>query len=495
MGLISGGGLMICLVPMLTMLPVLLLRGRQNVLDHQVADKPDARGRIEQIWLQRPALVVGLTVVLCGLCVTQFRKVYFDYNLLNMQSRDLPAVVFERKLISAATNAVPGSGTNGNGKSVLFAAVVADTAAQAVELEKNILQLPSVAEVESMSRFLTADQAHKLTTIREIKTEVADIRFAAPDTNVVNGTELSRTLWAMSGYLGAAADAAAREDPALAKQLTAFRQTITQTRKIILSAKPADAAVRLGKFQQALFADVQTTFETIRDQDDAQALRPEDLPAALHARFVGVTGKYLLQVFPKKDIWQRANQQEFVRDLRATLDPQHTDKPIITGEPVQLLEYTGLLKESYERAAWYSFAAIVLLVLIHFRNLGSLLLALVPVVVGAIWLGGFMGLCGIPFNPANIMTLPLVIGIGVTNGIHILNRYAEEKTPSIFSKSTGKAVLVSGLTTVAGFGSLIVAEHQGIQSLGYIMAVGVTTCMVAGLIFLPALLNLRRRKQ
>jgi predicted RND superfamily exporter protein len=106
---------------------------------------------------------------------------------------------------------------------------------------------------------------------------------------------------------------------------------------------------------------------------------------------------------------------------------------------------------------------------------------------------GFMGWTGIPFNPANIMTLPLVIGIGVTNGIHILNRFAEEKNPSILAKSTGKAVLVSGLTTIAGFGSLIVGEHQGIQSLGWIMAVGTATCMTAGLTFLPAVLTLRAR--
>jgi predicted RND superfamily exporter protein len=117
-------------------------------------------------------------------------------------------------------------------------------------------------------------------------------------------------------------------------------------------------------------------------------------------------------------------------------------------------------------------------------------LALVPVAVGSIWLGGIMGFLHIPFNPANIMTLPLVIGIGVTNGIHILNRYAEEKTPNIFAKSTGKAVLVSGLTTIAGFGSLILAKHQGIKSLGCVMATGVAMCMLAGLTFLPALLNL-----
>jgi predicted RND superfamily exporter protein len=106
---------------------------------------------------------------------------------------------------------------------------------------------------------------------------------------------------------------------------------------------------------------------------------------------------------------------------------------------------------------------------------------------------GIMGLFDIPFNPANIMTLPLIVGIGVTNGIHILNRFAEEQHPSILARSTGKAVLVSGLTTIAGFGSLIIAEHQGIRSLGIVMATGVTTCMVVGLTFLPAILNLLDR--
>jgi uncharacterized protein len=92
------------------------------------------------------------------------------------------------------------------------------------------------------------------------------------------------------------------------------------------------------------------------------------------------------------------------------------------------------------------------------------------------------------------MTLPLVIGVGVTNGIHILNRFAEERTPSILAKSTGKAVLVSGLTTIFGFGSLALGKHQGIESLGYVMATGTATCMIAGLTFLPALLNLLPRR-
>jgi predicted RND superfamily exporter protein len=115
---------------------------------------------------------------------------------------------------------------------------------------------------------------------------------------------------------------------------------------------------------------------------------------------------------------------------------------------------------------------------------------LIPVGIGTLWLAGLMGWAGVPINLANIMTLPLVIGIGVTNGIHILNRYAEEGTPGILSRSTGKAVLVSGLTAIAGFGSLILAQHRGIRSLGFIMSVGIATCMIAGLTFLPALLSL-----
>jgi predicted RND superfamily exporter protein len=157
---------------------------------------------------------------------------------------------------------------------------------------------------------------------------------------------------------------------------------------------------------------------------------------------------------------------------------------------VQLYEYTSLLKKSYQQAAWYALGAIALLVFIHFKSLSAVVLALLPVGIGSIWMTGLMGKFDIPFNPANIMTLPLVIGIGVTNGIHILNRFAEERSPGILGKSTGKAVLVSALTTIAGFGSLILAKHQGIASLGFVMAVGVSTCMIAALTFLPALLNL-----
>lgn len=482
MGAICGCGLLICLVPMMTLLPALLLRGRQNILDRELAKTPPARARLERFWLERPRVVICCAVVLCGLALTQISKVHFDYNLLNMQTKDLPAVIFERKLIASAE------------KSVLFAAVLADSEKEASALEEKISLLPTVASVESLSRFLTQDPTDKLKLVRAIKNEIAGLDFAAPDTNWVNVHELSRTLWSLQGYLGLAIDEAKEQEPEIARQLMSLRDAIGVLRRQMLAIDQAEASGKLGAYQRALFADLRQTFAALKLQDDTGGLGVADLPPALRNRFVGVTGKHLLQVYPKKDIWQRDNQREFIQQLRQALDPRNTNKPIITGTPVQLYEYTGLLKRSYEEAALYALGAIAILVFVHFRSVMMVLLALTPVLVGSIWLVGVMGFWGIPFNPANIMTLPLVIGIGVTNGIHILNRVVEEKQASILAKSTGKAVLVSGLTTIAGFGSLVLAKHQGIQSLGWVMSIGVGACMVAGLTFLPALLTLLLRR-
>ena len=481
MGIICGGGLMICLIPMLTALPALLLRGRQNVLDHQIREDL-TRARIENFWLTRPVLVAIVIVVVSLLAASQLKKVYFDYNLLDMQSANLPAVVYEKRMLSSAD------------KSVLFGAVVADDAAEAGVLEKKIRALTNiVADVDSIAGYLNQNDNLKLPVISEIKQIVAPLGFKSPDTQPVDVPDLSRTLYSFSGYCGAARTAVGNSDPELSAQFTAMQSSIQDLRKAMLSDDDnvqAEHAEKLGQFQRALFDDLRQTFVTLQSQDDSAPLQIADLPLPLRNRFVGQSGKFLLQVYPKKDVWQREYQEEFVQGLRHALDPDDTNHPIITGTPVQLLEYTALLKNSYITAAWYSLIAISIIVTIHFRSLLAALLALIPVGIGTLWLAGLMGWLNWPFNPANIMTLPLVIGIGVTNGIHILNRYAEERTPGILARSTGKAVLVSGLTAIAGFGSLVLAQHRGIHSLGVIMSVGIAMCMVAGLTFLPALLNL-----
>jgi len=472
MGIITGGGMLVCLLPMMTFLPAWLALENPNV-----APSHSGFGRwrhgVENLWLRRPKTVVLLGVAATLAAIVPARRVYFDYNLLNMQSQGLPSVLFEHKLIDSAS------------KSLLYGVVVVPDAAAAVALERQLTNLSTVASVDSIGRFFIGDPARKLEEIRQIKQSLSGLEFERPDAGPANIDDLSRTLWSLQGYLGLALNQVSKgEHPELWKEMTLLRASLQAFRSVLNNGKPEVVAARVGKYQRALLEDLSRTFASLQSQDASSGLSAEDLPDAIRNRFVGAGGRQILQVYPKSNVWQRAEQEAFVKELR-------TAAPSLTGTPVQLFEYTTLLKESYQEAAYYSLGAITLLVLLHFRRLGAVVLSLLPVAMGALLSLGVMGLLDIPFNPANIMTLPLVVGIGVTNGVHILNRFAEERRASILANSTGKAVLVSGLTTISGFGSLILADHQGISSLGLVMSLGVGFCMLVALTFLPALMSLR----
>lgn len=472
MGIISGGGLLVCLIPMMTLLPVLLFRGRQNRIDQQLNYGSRRREAIERIWLNRPRQILVLGAVFTLLAFTQFPKVHFDYNLLNLQTRGLEAVELEEKFIAKAN------------KSVIYGAVVADSLEETLELEKKLMLLPSVGGVDSMATYLNpVNQVGKLEIAKAIQASLQGIAFEPIDTAPVDLKDLSQAFYSLQGWLGTAAtELEKRREYSLASNLLKFRESTRQLQRAMLLDNQELNAQKLGAFQRALYQDVRDTFLALQNQDTSKPLEIADLPPTLKSRFIGKSGKYLIQVYPRENVWERAHQEAFVKDLR-TIDPK------VTGTPVQLYEYTSLLKDSFVEAAWYALLAIAILVFLHFRRISCVLLSLVPVFVGSVWMVGAMGLLGIDFNPANIMTVPLVIGIGVTSGIHILNRFAEENDPRILAKSTGKAVLVSALTTIAGFGSLMLAKHQGIASLGAVMSIGVTTCMIAALTFFTALLK------
>src|SRR5207253_6136024 len=135
----------------------------------------------------------------CVLALTQFRRVYFDYNLLHMQSPGLPSVEYTMKFLESGSN------------SVLFAAVISDSVPKAIELETRLTNLTTVASVKSMAHFLSGEPPEKLAKIGEIKREVSSIQFAEPDVQPVNVLELRRTLFSLKGYLGLALEEVRRQ--------------------------------------------------------------------------------------------------------------------------------------------------------------------------------------------------------------------------------------------------------------------------------------------
>jgi hypothetical protein len=250
-------------------------------------------------------------------------------------------------------DAYPDNITPRPGQSILYAAIVADTLKQAAQIEREVTNWPTVASVDGSDRgnaifqLLTEDQTPEIKLVRQIKKEVSGLKFASADTNEVAMHDLSLTLWITMSYLSWAADGVGTERPQLAAELRALAQSIRDFRVKMLSADPA-IPDRLKDYQEALFDDIGQTFESIQTQDTGSQLRPQDLPPALRTRFVGRTGKYMVQVFPRDDVWKHENQQKFITELRTAMRDQ-ADK--VTGTPVQLYEYTKLLKDSYQQAA------------------------------------------------------------------------------------------------------------------------------------------------
>jgi uncharacterized protein len=199
-------------------------------------------------------------------------------------------------------------------------------------------------------------------------------------------------------------------------------------------------------------------------------------------RFLAADGRHLVQVFPAHSLWDDAALAEFCTFLSG-VDPE------ATGVPFQVHHSATLMKEGYRDAAWYALIAIALLLLLDFRSLRDALLGLAPLALGGVWTLGIMGWAGIPWNLANLMAVPLLIGIGVDTGVHLLHRWRSGETPAaLLASSTGHAVALSAVTTMLGFAALMVANHRGIFSLGLVMVIGLAAVLTAGLLVLPALL-------
>jgi predicted RND superfamily exporter protein len=143
----------------------------------------------------------------------------------------------------------------------------------------------------------------------------------------------------------------------------------------------------------------------------------------------------------------------------------------------------------------YSLLVILGVLVLDFKSWNHALLAALPLGIGVLQMFGLLGLLDIALNPANLIALPLILGIGVDYGVHIVHEFRESKGPYKMSSATAVAVLVDALTTLVGFGSLMVATHQGLQSLGRVLTLGVTCCLFTSLVMLPALLTLATRNR
>lgn len=183
---------------------------------------------------------------------------------------------------------------------------------------------------------------------------------------------------------------------------------------------------------------------------------------------------------------------------KLSLDQLEKDLPgvSITGAEKVESEIIQLVKEDLYLLTPVSLLMIFLLVFSHFQSGKITLLTLMPLATGLVWLVGAMALLGIRINFVNAVILPMIIGMGIDNSIHLMHRYLEGggKDPIHALSVTGRAMTMCSITTMLGFGSLITARYQALSTMGWVTILGMGFCLIASLFLLPALLLLLRGK-
>jgi len=274
------------------------------------------------------------------------------------------------------------------------------------------------------------------------------------------------------------------------EEILLTRQALLELDKDLKSTRPEQIRRRLEPFQSLLFQDFSEKFRLLKDNSDPSGpIAEKDIPIQLRNRFQGKNGDYLLRIYSEKNIWEKEPMTEFVTQLRS-VEPQATGSPVIGYIVI------NLMKKGYVSASLYAFIAIFIVTLATLRKIKETCWTLVPLAFTVLWTLGWMGWTGTPFNLANVIALPLILGIVVDDGIHVIHRYREspDSVKRLISGSTAQAITLTSWTTMIGFGSLLISKHSGIFSLGLVVTVAVGTAWILSLILLPVVMDFFQKR-
>ena len=482
LGWIAGSGVVMALVASLSILPALLLWRDRNGAKISLGKLRLDRGAMwDRKLTSHPYLVLAVAAGITLIAWKQCQKVSFDHNLLHLQNPKMESVRLTRELLNM-----------GDG-SLIYGVIMADSVEQADDLAIQLRALPTVSKVRTLGDLVPRDQKKRMEEVSRIARVSGEITLGSGGESSVDVPKAKKDL----EFLLESSQEGAKQ----AKQYLGLsgraRQAVATFEKLIPPLERAVAALdklsleeakqRLARHQVKLVGSITQNLGWLKTQRGDRPLTVDDLPAELRQRYLSSHGKVLLEVVPAVDVWERKPNEEFVAEMQKIA-------PGATGTPVMNLEYIDLLMKSYIQASFYAAGVILLLIFLLFRNLKDLVLTLLPLGLGVLWLFGALGLFHIQLDPANIVTMPMILGIGVAYGVYVMDRYREEGGVRIFASSTGKAVVLSALTTLFGFGSMLFGQYRGLVSLGMVMSLGVIFNLISALVVLPQILALQDKR-
>jgi hopanoid biosynthesis associated RND transporter like protein HpnN len=456
LGIIAGAGLLLCLLSGYTVLPALLVLFPAKAKDidpaKRYANRPPRLGGKRHLLL--PAL--WLALLLGG--IPLMMRTRFNPNLLELQAPNLESVKLVRKLQT-------------------WSAVVLSRDLSTLRQARQALAgAPTVASTESV-----LDAGDNEAWLQEHEDQVPQVEWSEP--SPVRPEDLPR----IEAKSRALADRFSPQFPQAADALRNFAAAIAQTpatdRQLLAS--------RLTRWQEGF---VQLLRESMR-QLSPPPLDVSRLPVEFRSHLVSQQGDYALYIYPRQDLWRREQLGRFVREVEARVATV-AGAPSLTGIAPNIYHSTRAVERSFYKATAYALALIFLLVLFDLRRLGQTLLAISVVVLGLPMLIALMGLLDVSWNFANFFGLPILIGAAHEYGVFLIHRYREvvhdPRRVWVRWDTSDRALLLCAFVTSSSFAFFwALGHHEGLRSLGLVMAAGSACIYVTSVLLVRPLLMWR----
>jgi len=484
LGIISGSGMFISLIVTLTLLPAILCIWNRML----PANGQQRITRKEAIVWHLPAslspahhsrLIRMSSMILAVVAAWWLPQARFDYNPINLRDQASESITTYKDLI-ANHNISPSS-----------IMVLTPDEQRVHALQQQLNHLDSVDKTISLFDFIPTHQEAKLDVIDEMSLLLALMPTTltpAPVSLAGQWDAINQLESTLNTYLSSPRNNSA-EHLYSVKQ---FQQQLQSFSNMLVKQTDATQQATLKALEHDLLGTLPASLDLLQTTLAATPVNRQNIPADLRQRWLSNTGLYRIEVTPNADIGDIKQLRHFVSQVR-------TIAPNATGGPVFTLEAGDAVIRAFVQAFAIALLLITLLLLLLLRSLTDTLLILLPLLLATLLTGAGAVWLGIPFNFANVIALPLLLGIGVDNGIHMVQRFrhmelistpsTQADHPDLLHTSTSKAVVLSALTTICSFGALSFSPHQGTAGMGQLLTLGVIIILICTLIVLPAFLQ------
>jgi hopanoid biosynthesis associated RND transporter like protein HpnN len=468
LGLISGVGMFISLASTMTVLPALIAIGKREPRTREIR-MPSWLAEIDRVPIRHARLVrVGAAVLGLG-AIALMPFIRFDYNLTRLHDTTLESVSTFQELLSKAE------------KSPWTADVIAADLEQARTLASELAQLPRVSEARTVLDFVPNDQGAKLEIIETASLFVPATLSAGP----------ARSDAERRGALARLADEAALAAPGDRAAAVAAARLERELRRFLAGAgREGGPSAALEILEHDLAGSLPSQIRDLQLLMQAAPVSREDIPHELTRQMLAADGRARVQALPRDDVGDSRALERFVRDVRDAA-------PGSSGLAVYTVEWGRVAWSAMLAALVGGVTCMLVFLIVLWRSVWDSLLAFFPLILASLLTCATLVVFGDAFNFANVIVLPMLIGMSVDSGVHLVHRHrSQPQEEDVLATSTARAVFYAALTTMMSFGSLAFTPHGGISAIGKMLTTGVALVLVCYVVVLPAVLvwDDRRRK-